>query len=44
MLVDMNSLYDVYEAEMDRQERRRNRMELEEDIELEELPFYEKEK
>lgn len=38
---DNYGAFDAYEAENDRQERRRKRLELEEDMELEELPFYE---
>lgn len=41
MIPDNYSAFDSYEAEIDRQDRRRKRLELEEDMEPEELPFYE---
>lgn len=44
MIPDNYSAFDSYESEMDRQERRRKRLEPEEDIEPKDLPFYEEDK
>jgi hypothetical protein len=41
MIPDNETALDDYEAEQDRFERRRRRLELEEDLEPEQLPFYE---
>ena len=43
MIPDNYSAFDSYEAEMDRQDRRHNRFEYEEDLELEDNPFCEEE-